>query len=104
MAQLANALGVQLVRAEAAKGARVRNPDTIDQTMRGFAILSRWPAQKDKNVEARSLFHQALNIDPNDADALAADAYASDLEYSNLLRSWTRFPSGRPRTEMISPN
>ena len=30
---------------------------------------------KENNDAARALFEQALKIDPNDADALAGDAY-----------------------------
>ena len=82
VAQLANALGVELVQAEAAKGARASNPDAIDLTMRGLAILKTSSILKDKVAEARFLFHQALKIDPNNADALAGGAYASMLEYS----------------------
>ena len=81
VARLANALGVELVRAEAAKAARVPNPDAVDLTMRGWATLRASLVLKGNNVEARSLFHQALKIDPDDADALAGDAYASMLEY-----------------------
>ena len=46
--------------------------------MRGRALLLRHrQAQptKDNNDAARALFEQALKIDPNDADALAGDAY-----------------------------
>ena len=76
VARLANTLGYELVKAEAEKGARSKNPDAIDLTMRGWALIgkSAQPPRKDKNDAARALFEQALKIDPNDADALAGDA------------------------------
>ena len=83
VARLANALGHELVRAEAAKGARSKNPDAMDLTMRGQALLERLPPTRDDNEAARALFEQALKIDPDDPDALAGSAatYASDFRY-----------------------
>jgi adenylate cyclase len=83
VARLANALGVALIRAEGARAARVVNPDAVDLTMRGWASLKESRVLKAKDVEARALFQQAIRIDPNDADALAGDAFASVLEYAN---------------------
>ena len=76
VARLANTLGYQLVKAEAERGARSANPDVIDLTMRGWALYELLPLTKDQNDAARTLFEQALKIDPNDADALAGDAAA----------------------------
>jgi adenylate cyclase len=39
VARLANTLGFELVKAEADKSARSNNPDAIDLTMRGLALL-----------------------------------------------------------------
>jgi TolB-like protein/DNA-binding winged helix-turn-helix (wHTH) protein/Flp pilus assembly protein TadD len=78
--RLANTLGIELVKAEARKGSRAGNPDVMDLTMRGWALLRTLPQTKDKNVPARALFEQALAIDPNDADALAGDAYSYLIE------------------------
>ena len=36
--RLANTLGIELVKAEAEKGARSKNPDAVDLTMRGWAL------------------------------------------------------------------
>ena len=41
VAQLANTLGIELVKAEAEKGARSKNPDAVDLTMRGWATMWR---------------------------------------------------------------
>ncbi len=86
VARLANTLGRELVKAEAKKGASFKNPDAIDLTMRGWALV--WQAvqqpMKDKNDSynaARAWFDQALKIDPNDADALTGEAYTYYMEY-----------------------
>ena len=46
---------------------------------------------KEKNEAARALFEQALKIDPNNADALAGEAYTYTNEYS--LRGEARRPT-----------
>jgi tetratricopeptide (TPR) repeat protein len=84
VARLANALNYELVRAEAETGAHSKNPDVIDLDMRGTEALWRFQRQptKDSNIAIRALFEQALEIDPNDADALSGDASTYLLEYS----------------------
>ena len=79
VARLADSLGFALMSAEAEKGARSKNPDVIDLTMRGWNLYLRSIAQppkehRDSSNEARGLFDRALQIDPNDADALAGSA------------------------------
>ena len=81
MARLANTLGIELVKAEAEKAARSKNPDAVDLTMRGWALARPSQQTKEKNEAARALFEQALKIDPNNADALAGDAYTYTNEY-----------------------
>jgi adenylate cyclase len=76
VARLANALGYELSRAEAEKGGRSKNPDAIDLAMRGRALMLQATVTKDSEDAARALFEQALAIDPNDATALAGDAYS----------------------------
>jgi tetratricopeptide (TPR) repeat protein len=78
----------ELFKAEAAKGARSTNPDAIDLTMRGQALLLtvwRGDKDKDKNDAARALFERALKIDPNEADALVGEANTDTVEYA---REW----------------
>jgi adenylate cyclase len=82
---LANSLGNELFKAEAAKGARSKNPDAIDLTMRGQALRNAW-RNKDENDTARALFEQALKIDPENADALAGEAGTYVNEHA---REWT---------------
>jgi adenylate cyclase len=84
VARLARTLQVELVNVEAERSLhdRPRNPDAIDLTMRGLALLNQ-PRAKASFYEARSLFEQALTLDPNNADALAGAAYVDALDYSN---------------------
>ncbi len=78
--RLANTLRYELVRAEAEKDAGSKNPDAIDFAMRGRALL--WvPYTQDKFDAARTWFAKALEVDPNNSDALAGDAYAYTLEF-----------------------
>jgi adenylate cyclase len=88
VARLANSLGNELFKAETAKGARSKNPDAIDFTLRGEALQREaWMEDiEPKNDEARALFEQALKIDPNEADALAGEA----ATYTNEFRYWKK--------------
>jgi adenylate cyclase len=86
VARLAGSLDWALAEAEAGKGARTKNPDVIDLTMRGWTLSWRANQQPPKEQrgsldEARTLFDRALQIDPNDADALAGSAYSYVLYY-----------------------
>jgi TolB-like protein len=81
VARLASTLGYELVKAEAEKGARSNNPDAINLTMHGWALIWRGlPPPKEIAYEARALFDHALTIDPNDADALAGSAFTYFLD------------------------
>ncbi len=80
VARLATALGFELVKAEAERSARSSNPDALDLAMRGWATM--WQSypqpvkeKRDSHYAALALFDQALKIDPNDADALAGEAF-----------------------------
>ena len=83
VARLANTLGSELVKAEAEKGAHSGNPDAIDLTMRGWAILNQLQlvANKDSLAKALGLFEQALNLDPNNADAWVGAAQAERYDF-----------------------
>ena len=85
VARLANSLGYELVRAEAEAGAHSKNPDSVDLDMRGRAALNQWaeqPPTKDSLVAVRSWFERALEIDPDNADALAGEAVTYTGEYA----------------------
>jgi adenylate cyclase len=77
VARLANSLGNELIKAEAQRDSRIGNLDAFDLTMRGRALQLRYQQQpsKESNSATRAMYEQALAIDPNDAGALAGDAY-----------------------------
>jgi adenylate cyclase len=86
VARLASSLSWALANAEAEKGARSKNPDVIDLTMRAWTLNWRANQQpqkemRDSNHEARALYDRALQIDPNDADALAGSAQTYLVDY-----------------------
>ncbi len=91
VARLANTLGIELVKAEAEKAARSKNPDAVDLTMRGWALARPSQQTKEKNEAARALFEQALKIDPNNADALAGEAYTYTNEYASVRNHETDY-------------
>jgi adenylate cyclase len=64
--QIANALGVELIAAEAARPAE--HPNALDYILRGRAALLR-PSSRDAYVEAISLFERALTLDPQSVEA-----------------------------------
>jgi TolB-like protein/DNA-binding winged helix-turn-helix (wHTH) protein/Flp pilus assembly protein TadD len=77
--RLAHGLNMALIAAEAEKGARSVYPDAIDLTMRGTnALIRSLPLPEEDmrkvNSEARALFERALEIEPNNSDALAGNA------------------------------
>jgi adenylate cyclase len=76
VARLTNALGFQLVKAEADKSALSRNPDSVDLTMRGKVLVYSLSLTKESNLTAQGFFEQALKIDPNNSDALAGEAWS----------------------------
>jgi TolB-like protein len=96
VARLAGSLGVALTNAEAEKGARSKNPDAIDLTMQGWALIRRALQQpenerRESEKEARVFFNRALKIDPNEADALVGSAITYFDEYV--------FGLGDPKTD-----
>ena len=86
-------MGYELIRAEAAKGARSANPDATDLVMRGSGLLNEQGAfsSKDKVNAARALFERALAIDPNDVEAINGLAVTYNDEH---LIGW-----GNPGTD-----
>jgi adenylate cyclase len=85
VARLANALGYELIKAEAEAGEHSKNPDSIDLDMRGRAAMNQWaqqPPTKDTLIALKAWFDRALEIDPNDADALAGEAATYMTEYA----------------------
>jgi adenylate cyclase len=94
VARLAGSLDWALTSAEAEKGTRSNNPDAIDLTMRGWTLI--WQADQqapkerlERLHEARGLFDHALQIEPNDPDALAGSAYTYFIDF---LYGWSDAP------------
>jgi adenylate cyclase len=83
VARLARTLEVELVSAEAQRSLHdhSQNPDAIDLTMRGSALLNQ-PLTKANRFGARDLFEQALTLDPTNADALAGAAFVDATDYA----------------------
>jgi adenylate cyclase len=81
--RLARTLQVELVSAEAQRSLhdRSQNPDAIDLTMRGSALLNQ-PLTRANRFGARDLFEQALTLDPTNADALAGAAFVDATDYA----------------------
>jgi adenylate cyclase len=80
--RLANTLGNELVKAEAKESSRSKNPDAIDLVMRGRVLMQeQYPPTKDTVNSARTLFEQALKINPNDADALTGEAWTYGQDF-----------------------
>src|SRR5260370_35236420 len=77
--RLANALGVELIAAEAARP--TEHPDALDYILRGRAARLK-PNSRDTIAEAISLFEHALALDPRsvEAQSLLADALANRVK------------------------
>jgi adenylate cyclase len=71
--QIAIALNLELVRAEAARAAE--HPDAVDYVLRGRAALNKGSTHENIS-EAKQLFEQALKLDPRSIDARIFLAHA----------------------------
>lgn len=80
VSQLANRLGEELALAEADRAERSSDPDSTDHFFLGLAHFYKDPA----DGKARSHFDRALELDPNNVDALVLRAWA-DL---GLVANW----------------
>ncbi|MBV8106578.1 MAG: adenylate/guanylate cyclase domain-containing protein [Hyphomicrobiales bacterium] len=94
VARLAGSLGYALTSAEAEKGVRSNNPDAIDLTMHGWTLIWRvahkMNERREKFNEARALFDRALQIEPNNADALAGSAFTYFVDF---FYGWSDAPT-----------
>jgi TolB-like protein/class 3 adenylate cyclase/lipoprotein NlpI len=72
VARIANALGVQLINAEALRAQRERpnNPDAVDLAMQGWALINQ-PDSKERFEKAIPLFERSLELDPQNVRAMA---------------------------------
>ena len=74
VARLANTLGYELVKAEAEISAHSGNPDAIDLTMRGWALVNVAGRDRTRYQQARDLFERALELDSQNAEAMVGIA------------------------------
>jgi TolB-like protein/class 3 adenylate cyclase len=84
VSRLANRLGQELARAEARRAARTANPDSIDHYFLGIALVNKGLTAEllDK---ARSHFDRALDLDPNNVNALVQRAWVDLVFVSTYL-------------------
>ena len=74
VSRLANRLGQELAAAEAVRAGRSANPDSMDHYFLGLAALNKGRTA-DLLDKARSHFDRALDLDPDNADALVGRAW-----------------------------
>jgi adenylate cyclase len=82
--RIAGALNVALIDAESQRALRERpnNPDAVDLTMRGMALLNK-PASRESMQSARELFEEALRLSPNHLQALNGLANVMLIEWGS---------------------
>jgi tetratricopeptide (TPR) repeat protein len=82
--RIAGALNVALIDAESQRAQRERpnNPDAVDLTMRGMALLSK-PSSRESMQTAHALFEQALQISPDYLPALNGLANVMLIEWGS---------------------
>jgi TolB-like protein/class 3 adenylate cyclase/Tfp pilus assembly protein PilF len=106
--RIANALGVELINAEAARPAV--KPDALDYILRGRAVLHGKPRTADTYSEVINLFEHALALDPQSVEvqsrlavvladrvlALMTDSWSADLARAERLvnQALARSPRG----------
>jgi hypothetical protein len=91
VARLANALKVELVRAEALRATRERrdNPDAVDLAMRGWVAIFRFsPASYEEAIDD---FERALRLDP---DLVRAKLGLSSAFADEVVFGWSADPRG----------
>ena len=79
--RLARMLSVELVNVEGRRAPRA-DPDAVDLTMRGWAVLNGGPNKEDVQRSV-ALFEDALRIDPDNSQARVGLAQALTLVYRN---------------------
>src|SRR4029077_15949449 len=73
VSRLANALNAQLIAAEARRAERLLQPNSIDLYFRGMACWNKsWTPEHMR--QARGYFERALELDPENIDALVGIA------------------------------
>ena len=84
VSRLANRLGHELALAEARRAGRSANPDSMDHYFLGLAALNKGRTA-DLLDKARSHFEQALDLDPDNVDALVGRAWVDVSSVASWL-------------------
>ncbi len=86
--RIASAMNATLLDAESRRIQRERpdNPDAIDLTMRGLALLNR-PSSRENAQRAREFFESALRLNPNHMPALNGLAQVMLVEWGSTWYS-----------------
>jgi TolB-like protein len=69
VARVANQLRAEFIDAEARRAAQAPNPDSMDLSFQGYAVLNRG-LSPDLLAKARGFFARALELDPGNVEAL----------------------------------
>jgi class 3 adenylate cyclase/TolB-like protein len=86
--RIASALNVALIDAESQRALRERpnNPDVVDLTLRGWALLNK-PASRESMQRAREQFEEALRLSPDHLPALNGLANVMLIEWGSTWYS-----------------
>jgi TolB-like protein len=84
VARLANALGAQLIAAEARRAATVSHPDVTDLYFQGAAGRNRGPTPEHL-ASAKGFFEKALALEPENVEALVGHAYVEAISAGSFV-------------------
>jgi adenylate cyclase len=96
--RLANALGVELISAEAARP--TEHPDALDYILRGRAVLMK-PRTPDTHKEAIDLFEHALALDPQSVEVQSRLAAVLVDSVTTGMIDWASAASSIARAEEL---
>ena len=82
---LARSVGIEMVRTEAERGSASNSGEVVDLVMRARA-QSNDIKRRENAARAVELFRQALDLDPDNVDALAGIAALCSYQVVNLYR------------------
>jgi TolB-like protein len=85
VSRVANRLGQEIARAEAVRAERLANPDSMDHYFLGLALFNKGYTADLLN-KARSHFDRALDLDPDNVDALVSATRRGSLEDAPMMR------------------